>query len=231
MKADKILVLIIRILCIALLIFSAIKLWSIWKDYKDAREINKKATVYIEESKEDENTDYYFKVDLVSLQKANPDIGGWIQIPDTPVNYPLLCPSNNEKYLRTTWNRKYAVGGSIWVEPKCSFEDSNNVIIYGHRMKDNSMFGCLRNYQDNRFLEKHPYIYIYYGTEETRYKITECKIVKTNDPIYDPSYGDEKQITLSTCTGEKNTRIVIIAKPDKVVWTASGQNMDSLGKD
>ena len=103
-----------------------------------------------------------FEVAFEALKKINDEIVGWIYCPGTPINYPLLKANDNDYYLHRSYDRSYLFNGSIFVEAKNQplFLDSNT-IIYGHNMRDGSMFEALENWQDPSFYETHPYILIF----------------------------------------------------------------------
>ena len=95
------------------------------------------------------------------LYLLNPHLVGWIQIPGTAVNYPVLQNSAvTDYYLYKDIYRQYSRHGSIYVRESCDvFAPSDNVTIYGHKMKDGSMFAALNDYEDKAFFEDHRYIY------------------------------------------------------------------------
>lgn len=111
-------------------------------------------------------------LDLNNLQAANPDVIGWMYLPDTQINYPLLYAGDNDAYLYTAWDGTYNVAGSIFLEARNDPMLSDfNTIIYGHNMRDGSMFASLLNYKDRAFLETHPNVYIATGDGIFRYSI------------------------------------------------------------
>ena len=94
------------------------------------------------------------EMNLEALQRENEDIVGWIMIPDTEISYPLLQGEDNTYYLEHTWEHTKSRGGSIFLEQMCSRDLTDyNTIIYGHRMKNRSMFGSLAFYQEKEYLE------------------------------------------------------------------------------
>lgn len=100
-------------------------------------------------------------IDLDSLQTVNSDVIGWIAIPDTKISYPLLRTDNNDYYLNRTWNKERNSVGSIFMEYRVSPDFSDfHTIIYGHRMRDGSMFGGLKFYGDMEYWREHPSVYI-----------------------------------------------------------------------
>lgn len=100
-------------------------------------------------------------VDFEKLAEDCPDIQGWIYCEDTNINYPVVQGRNNQQYLRHTYLGEYASAGSIFLEAANSpgFRDSNNV-IYGHHMKDKSMFAGLSNWASQEYYDAHPVMWL-----------------------------------------------------------------------
>ena len=110
------------------------------------------------------------KVDFKELKKVNPDVTGWIYCPDTVINYPVLHGETNDDYLHHSYDKSYNVSGSIFVEEtnRRDFVDVNN-ILYGHHMGDKSMFATLDRWQEQSYLDEHPYMWLL--TPEQDYRI------------------------------------------------------------
>lgn len=96
------------------------------------------------------------------LKEQNPDLVGWIRIPGTPVDYPVMwTPDEPEKYLRTDFEGKYSLSGLPFVSADCNVSPMpdekaySNTLIYGHHMQDGSMFAVLTEYEKQDFYEKH----------------------------------------------------------------------------
>ena len=96
------------------------------------------------------------------LKEQNPDLVGWITIPGTPVDYPVMwTPDEPEKYLRTDFDGNYSLSGLPFVSADCNVSPMpddkaySNTLIYGHHMQDGSMFEVLTQYEKQDFYEKH----------------------------------------------------------------------------
>lgn len=229
---------------IALFFFSLYQLYNIYLNYKAGDEIYEDAKTYVDVAPTDD--EYKFDIDIEALQEINPEIVGWIVIPDTPVDYPLLEDDNNSYYLKHTYDHTYSDFGSIFIDCNCTFLDFNTV-IYGHNTKNDSMFGSLKKYKDEAYYKNHPNIYILYKGMEKKYEIISALTVEVTDPAYqfsqkdihlsklwlealiersevqtlnkEPITGEEKIITLSTCTSRTRTeRFIVIAKEVKTIW-------------
>ncbi len=94
------------------------------------------------------------------LLEQNPDFIGWIEIEGTKISYPVMyTPDDPEYYLHRNFEGDYEYSGLPFVDGACSIEPrSTNVIIYGHNMKNDTMFSHLLDYRDEDFYKEHPYI-------------------------------------------------------------------------
>ena len=175
-----------------------------------------------------ENVLFLKEMDLAALQEVNPEVLGWIHVPDTELSYPLLQTVNNDIYLNKAWDGTRNSGGSIFLECENPADFSAfNTIIYGHRMTNNSMFGSLRHYTTEEYLKEHPSVYIVMEGEVRQYNVFSAYEAPVTSPTYwlniekeghketalehfvnssgiesglTPSVEDQF-ITLSTCTG------------------------------
>lgn len=133
-------------------------------------------TTYIETETETEPIPETPKIDIIDfamLQKINPDIYAWIEIPGTVISYPIVQRTdNNTFYLDHSSDGSYYIGGAIFTENYNTkdFTDRNTV-IYGHYMKDGTLFTGLHNFIDADFFAEHRYIYIYTPENTLCYKI------------------------------------------------------------
>lgn len=94
------------------------------------------------------------------LYGMNPDMGGWLTIEGTKINYPVMhTPGRTDHYLTRNFNGDYSAWGCLYAREECDLEEpSDNVTIYGHHMKDGSMFAGLSAYLNREFWENHRYI-------------------------------------------------------------------------
>ena len=182
-------------------------------------------------------------VDFASLKEKNPEIYAWIRISDTSVDYPILQrPEDDGYYLDHTVDGAEGLPGSIYTESlnKQDFSDKNTV-IYGHNMKDETMFGSLKYYMDPTYMKQHEQIEIYTPEHIYTYRIFAAvtydnrHILKSFDFHEDDQYQqfldslsqvrnmssyinseipvttEDRLLTLSTCNGNNEQRFLVEA--------------------
>ncbi len=137
---------------------------------------------------DDPNVEALEEIDLKALQEVNPEVIGWIRIPNTKVDYPLMQGEDNDYYLNHTWQGYSNSVGSIYLEYQNSGSMTDyNTIIYGHNMRDGSMFATLRNYTGD-FWKEHPYVYIAMPYGVLRYEIFSAYRAELDAPTYGLSF-------------------------------------------
>jgi len=100
-------------------------------------------------------------VDFDALRENGPDIIGWLTLPDTAINYPVTQADDNEYYLHHLYDGTYNKTGCLFAdyENQEDFSD-RNTIIYGHNMRDGSMFAALNEYDEQSYFDGHPQMYL-----------------------------------------------------------------------
>lgn len=97
------------------------------------------------------------QLDFKALQTRYPDVKGWLTIPGTVVDYPVMQSSaqDPEKYLRRNYDMKWRMAGSLFFQYDC-MPDSRNLVVFGHNMNDGTMFAVLKKMADPKFRQEHP---------------------------------------------------------------------------
>ena len=146
---------------------------------------------------EDPNIQVMEDIDLEALRQVNPDVIGWIWIPDTEVNYPVMQGSDNDYYLNYTWDGSKSIMGSIFMEHQNSPELTDfNTMIYGHNMDNGSMFASLRYYSDEYYWKTHPYVYLRSDQGVYRYEIFSFYITEVEGNAYGIGFATDRIKTL-----------------------------------
>lgn len=247
-KGDIVLTLAL-IVAVAVFCFAAYNLFHIYTEYKKGTDeynnIEQMAVTERDPESTEEVSDTEqgpqppFDVDFAALQGVNPDVVGWIYIEALDgISYPVVQGEDNEEYLHTTYENNYNFAGTIFIDYENSRDFSDcNTLVYGHNMKNGSMFGRLKNFsEDQTTYEKSKYFWIFTPEKDYRYEIISAYTTGVNSDTYTlfKGPGDEFQeyldtikgyseietddteltikdriVTLSTCTGNDATRYVV----------------------
>ena len=182
---------------------------------------------------------------IIDLQQRNEDVVGWLTIPDTKIDYPFAQANNNDHYLSRNIYGKYAAAGTLFLDYRNEpdFSDFNN-IIYGHFMRNGSVFGTLHKLTQKAFFEEHPIatLYLDYHTYELEI-IAAMTVSSGNTMIYRTHHAEpevqqkffeyiaeharryrdiglaqgDKIVTMSTCAYQfDDARTVVIARLKEV---------------
>ena len=247
---------IIAVISLAVFLFSGYKLYDYFHSSKEDKEYTNtiiQDTVTIKPQKgntgKEETVDLNdpnkcpIDVDFETIWKENKDVIAWIYSPNTEINYPVAQSYDNSHYLRMRLDGKYSVGGTIFVDYRNSgdFSDPNS-IIYGHFMRNGTMFGSLQNYKDQKYYDDHPFMWLITPDKTYRIDILSGFVTAADSEIYnfisnesqldeylsqtgnksnfistvDPNTV-EKVVTLSTCSHDyKDARYVVIGSLTEV---------------
>ncbi len=154
-----------------------------------------------------------FEIDVAALKKQNKHCIGWLSVAGTNINYPVMhTPQDPEYYLRRNFSGKYSRSGVPFMDYRCNLE-GEHLIIYGHNMMNGTMFSDLKKFLKESYRKEHSEIIL--KTEDGRlvYEILQVKKVSDRDIWYSNLHpNDGKQyLTLSTCYGDVDERLVVIA--------------------
>ena len=186
---------IILVIAIVVFVVSAYKLYGIFSEYnKGDKEYQKIQDLVINTDKKDDTKEETFSVDFEKLLEMNSDVVGWIRF-DEPleINYPVVQGRDNEEYLKRTFEANTNKLGTLFVDVNNPGDFSGrNTFIYGHNMKNGSMFAQLLKYKDDSFYKEHPYFYIYTPDGKVRtYEIFSAGVVKDTSDSYIMDYADD----------------------------------------
>lgn len=163
------------------------------------------------------------QIDLTDLQEVNPEVAGWIMIPDTDISYPLLRGQDNSYYLNHTWDQSRNSVGAIFLDYRNSrpLTDFNSV-IYGHKMNNQSMFGLLHQYKNEGFWEAHPVLYLVDDNGPRQYDIFAYYETGTLN-TYSLDFSDDaaKEAYINECLAQSWLDTGIVPEPEDCILTLS----------
>ena len=172
----------------------------------------------------DPNLTLLAEVDLDELKQKNPDVVGWISIPETELSYPFLQGEENGYYLKHTW-RKYGSNlGSIFMDWRSNAELTDfNTVIYGHRTNNRSMFGSLKDYKDLEYWSAHPSIYLAWAGGVYRYDIFAAYEASVEGPVYEFAErdADGREAFIASCLELSEIETGIVPTADDQILTLS----------
>ena len=150
---------------------------------------------------------------IQALIAENADCIGWLSIDGTSISYPVMyTPSEPQKYLRRSFYGQYSQSGVPFLDGRCSTV-GGNLIIYGHNMKNGTMFSDLKKYLNTDFLNSHRTVRLETADGVFLFTVTEVRRTNISDAWYDRiAVEDGRHLILSTCHGSgKDGRLLIIA--------------------
>jgi sortase B len=234
---------IVLIICLSAFVASAVYFLNLYFERRKIENLRDDVAVSSTEQPTEEKEDKTVEVpvDFDKLKKANPDIYAWISIPEVKVDYPILqSESDNGYYLNHTVNGQKSAYGSIYTEDYNNKDFSDfNTLVYGHNMKNGTMFGSLKKFRDAEFFKKNRFITVYTPGRILKYEIFAAytwdnkHILLTRN--FETGYNrksyieeifavrdmksqinkeitvteDDRIITLSTCMGDKSKRFLV----------------------
>lgn len=255
-KKSNRLFIITEIICVLIFIYAALQLVSIIQDYRRASNEYSTLAQLVVVTEITENADHgenaekvetngqeeknileapydyeipNYSIELDAMKNQNKDTVGWIILPNSKINYPIVKSKDNTEYLTTTFEGQTASSGAIFMDMLCESDfSSENTIIYGHNMKNGSMFRALNNLTDKEYFWRHHIFCIDTGNGFENYEIISCyETVETDLSSWQISfesketYGEwleniakrctydcvdydvnKNTITLSTCRGQ-----------------------------
>mgnify|MGYP002465293835 FL=1 len=250
-KKSDVLLTIALIVAIAVFCYAAFNLYHIYTEYKKGTdEYNQIEEMAVTErdadSAEVAGPNVQLKppieVDFDKLKSVNEDVVGWIYVDALPdISYPIVKGKDNQTYLHQTYEKNYNFAGTIFVDYENSGDFSDcNTLVYGHNMKNGSMFGHLKKFrEDDKLYKQDKYFWILTPERNYRYEIITAYTTGVNSDTYTLFKGPgeefekyletikgyseiqtddtdltikDKIVTLSTCTGNESTRFVVQGK-------------------
>ena len=241
-RIKKRIISVFMILCIIGIVYSLYNIY-MWKRNVDKnneiKQITKKHVKEEKKSEKDEIKEY--KIDFDALKKSNSDTVGYIKVNNTNIDYVVVQTKNNSYYLNHNFNKEKNRAGWIFLDYRNKLDGNDkNIIIYGHNMKDGSMFETLSNVLQKWWYEDSDNYILTFTTEEKTftYQVFSTYDIKTEDYYIKTKFNSDRDyekflktiksrsnhnygievtkedtiLTLSSCLGAGEKRVVLHAK-------------------
>jgi len=228
---------------ICFIIFAIVLCYLIYNfniDTQDQKQFDDMAQTIVIDEMDNDNSNDNENNGIESLIAENSDCIGWLRISGTKIDYPVMQTKGNPQYyLRRDFNKQYSYMGTPFMDSRCDINYDNNLIVYGHNMKDGKMFADLLRYKDKEYCKLHNIINFITPNEVQKYEVVAVCKVKSDDEWYEYTcqknkdsfnnltphikdkslyqidepieYGDNF-LTLSTCEySQKDGRLIVIA--------------------
>ena len=227
---------IIELIFLILLVYSSINIFKWYNNNKENKQIINEIAESVTINQET-NEEKKYKINFEELKQKNSDTVAWLKVENTNIEFPIVQANNNSYYLTHNFDKKYNVAGWIFADYKNKLDGTDrNIVVYGHNMRNNSMFGSLKdviteewyNNEENKYItfvtendyQTYQVFSVYQIKTEDYYIKTEFKsneftefidtITKRSKKDFGINVSKEDTIlTLSTCSNNNKYRVVL----------------------
>lgn len=209
------------------------------RDYDNLRALSPLSDSSINKNPEEHNQD---AASEKNLKNINPDYRFWIKVEGTNIDFPVVQGEDNDFYLHHNFNKEKSFSGSIFVDSENNLNDDSNIVVYGHNMRNDTMFAQIKHFKNENFFNANKYVTLYRDGKKSKFEIfsvyqenakdleSEIKINFSNKDEYEKYLKDQEEkslfkreginlnsndriLTLITCGYDfVNARIVVVAK-------------------
>lgn len=195
----RIIVVIILLAVIAFCLYKTVPYY--WNNLKEKNAFDQMSQDYTNASDPDEENENWWytdvDIDVAGLKSTYPDVVGWIRF-DHPedtilIDYPILYSGDDDTYLHRNMKKEYSYPGCIFLEGENQpdFKDMNS-IVYGHNMRNGTMFGTLKRFQEDGTYEDNQFFTIYTENMAYRYQIFSYFTTDSMSEVYQIGYGEDE---------------------------------------
>ena len=236
-KKSKILITLIQIVLIAVIIFSGIKIIEWIKSNKKNKDIMSEIKENVVINNETDSNNEEYKIDFAKLKQKNSDAIAWIKVNGTDIDFPVVKGTDNSYYLTHNFDKEKNKAGWIFADYRNKFDGTDkNIIIYGHNMKNGSMFASLKDVIKVEWYnnENNKYIALITENENCKYQVFSVYQIETEEYYLQTNISNFKEfveeikgrskkdfnvdiketdsiLTLSTCADNTKYRVVLHA--------------------
>lgn len=237
----KIVYILLIILFLVMIVFSSMKIIKWYLNNNENKKIKNELSDMVTVNENASNDKDKYTIDFNDLKNINQDAIAWLKVNGTDIQYVIVKANNNDYYLRRNFNKQYNVAGWPFADYKNKFDGTDkNIVIYGHNMLSNAMFGTLPNILKEDWYNNEENYNILLATEQgnVMYRVFSVYQIENEDYYIQTQFNDNNAfkefintikgrsikdfntevtendsiLTLSTCASTNKYRIVLHAK-------------------
>lgn len=173
-------------------------------------------------------------INFEELTKINEDIIGWLAVENTNISYPLLKSKDNQDYLKLAANKVKNNGGSIFLDCRnqVDFKDQHT-IIYGHNMKNGSMFGGLKQFVEGDYWKNHSRFYIIKPEGALEYEVFSAYQTRADSAAYVLDFSGNLSFAAFVDLAKEHSQVetsVSVSENDRIVTLSTCTNKEQMGR-
>lgn len=218
---------IIIIVCLFTFCFFAYKVYNYKKEESKQKDLNGnliEAAVKVTNKEDTDNNDNNkdklpINIDFKILKEQNKDIVAWLYCEGTPINYPVVQANDNDYYLRKLIDGTYNQAGTIFMDYKnnSNMEDYKT-IVYGHNMKNGTMFGTLTEYKNQEYYNEHKEMYLFTENKNFKVELVAGYITSSESDIYTVTKKNTNEKLLQSAISNSTFKSEVeVTKQDKIL--------------
>ena len=185
-KIINIVILIVVIICFSKVVAKFLNYYRDSKFYEDIQSL--KPVIIDVENNEVINNEY--KIKERELLNINKDYKMWISISNTNIDYPIVQGSDNEFYTIHDFNKEESISGALFIDSNNTIDIDKNIVIYGHHMKNETMFHNLNYFKEEKFFSENKISIIKNG-EQYKYDPFSVYVINENEAVFNMSFNDD----------------------------------------
>lgn len=220
------------LMALAVFCYAAVRLGLIFMEYYQGQQEYGKLAETVLKGQQQAGRPQSIQIDFEGLKQINKDVLGWIRFENLDINYPIVQSKDNEYYLSHSFYKEEMKCGSIFMEAQNTPDFSDdNTFIYGHNMKDKSMFAKLNQFQDKAVYDENPEFFIYREDGIYKYRIFACYAADVEWDSFLYQFADKKQYGAwqKTIKGRSNYDTGFLPKQEQktvtlMTCTPAGEN-------
>lgn len=185
------------VICLGVFIYSSFNLAKdYYGSYKAGNNLKNLKDLVFNGSSKQKGVEEKKTVDIAKLKQLNQDSIGWIEIPGTNLDEPLVQGNDNDYYLWRSFDKKtYPLTGTIFLDVYNKADLTDRIsYIFGHNMWDKTKFSCFVDFENEDFLQKHKKVFIHTENKKYEYEIMGVDLVDPNTPLYEQSSNRNKDL-------------------------------------